>query len=89
MKALELNDLEKDIIAKCNELTKPHGLEVGKHKVKQSTKYCITQDGYNILSNDDLIQVHKFCQDKSDLETLALTAPAMVKSYKEKEAVGA
>ena len=42
MKALELNDLEKEIIDQCNKLANPHNLTVGKFKIKRSIKSVMT-----------------------------------------------
>ena len=86
MKEVQLSELEKEIIDQCNELANPHNLTVGKFKIKRSIKYCITLDGYDILNNEDLIKVHKFCQNENDLVMLSQTAVSMVKNFKEKEA---
>lgn len=86
MKPLELTELEKNIIEQCNKLAKPHNFTIGKFKIKQKVKYCITRDGYDILGNEDIIKVHEFCQNEKDLALLDATATTMVKDYKEKEA---
>lgn len=89
MKALELNALEKEIIDQCNELANPHNLTVGKFKIKRSIKYCITLDGYEILSNEDIINVHKFCQNEKDLSMLSENAVSMVETFKARDAIAA
>lgn len=80
-------ELELDIIDKCNKLLESTEMTVKKVKKGRSAKYCVMLDGYDILCNDDVIGVHKFCQNEKDVQTLAITAKSMVKNYKEKEAM--
>lgn len=83
----QCTDLELDIIDKCNKLLENTEMTVKKVKKDRATKYCIMLDDYDILCNDDVIGVHKFCQNEKDVQTLAITAKSMVKNYKEKEAM--
>ena len=73
----------------CNELANPHNLSVGKFKIKRSVKYCITLDGYEVLSNGDIVAVHKFCQNENDLAMLSDNAVSMVKIFKAHDAKAA
>ena len=71
-------DLEKDALDKCNELAKPHGFTVEKMKIKRTTKYCLMMEGSDILCNESIVGMHKFCQNEKDMALLAETAPAMI-----------
>lgn len=71
-------DLEKDALEKCNELAKEHGFTVEKMKIKRSIKYCLVMEGFDILCNDSVVGMHKFCQNEKDMALLAQTAPSMI-----------
>lgn len=79
-------DLELEIIAKCDKLLEGTDFTVKKIKKVRSIKYCLMLEGYDILCTDNIIDVHKFCKNKKDIDTLAITGKAMVENYKNKEA---
>lgn len=82
MQTLVLTPLEADVLEECNKLAEPYNLEAGKYKEKRTTKYCLTQDGVEIIGNTDLVQFHKFCQNEEDLARLSSIAGSIVKNKK-------
>lgn len=55
----------------CNRLAKEYGLTVHTAKKVKNSRYCIMHGGKELLCNDNLLVMHKFCQDSKNLITLA------------------
>lgn len=57
----------------CNRLAKEHGLTVHTAKKVKNARYCIMHKGKELLCKDNLLVMHKFCQDSTNLIALAET----------------